>query len=510
MLNRRSLFRPLGLAVLLGMGAGIVWAVLLGIAQRSLEQLGPKPKVALNENLMVGSDGTVLISSYFYYPYRKETFRTLDGREIEHPLRYQFLQGAELLDLHNPYVPFRPYMPFMVAQRRVTPVLAFGRPPAYWYFVHDGKPQGRGYFVGFHADSKRLAGYLGAAGFRDDVPSADEQVPVDLRQVLNGAAFPGYEAWGSEPRDLAYAREDSPLDPNAGKLAMISDDRLLEIDFRTGKIRELLKSAGMMSANYLTSREMMPPVAGMGGRAEAEHRPLALAVRTPDHVHVWERTMAGQLLSYSYPIPADIRDLQFISFYLPSMSTDAGMFIATRQFADRSPREEIFWVDAAGKVTRQAEVELAGRGAPPRATTRMWLAAVAAPAPIATGVFAAVLDPRDQVKAKFAEDYPSALADSLRAAWMPLVVVFVLGGALAWLTYRRQRAYALPWMGVWAAFVFLAGVPGFIAYLWHRRWPVRQACPTCGQTVPRDREACSHCGEEFSAPAPRGVEVFAQ
>ena len=360
MLKRRSLLRPLGLAILLGVGAGIVWAVLLGIAQRSLEQLGPK--VAMNENLMVGSDGTVLIFSYLYYPYRKETFRTLDGREVENAWRLPLLQGAELLGLDNPYVPFAPYKPFMMAQRRVTPVGGFGRPPAFWYFVHDGKPNGRGYFVGFHADSKRLAGYLGAKGFRDDVPSADEQLPVDLRQVQNGAAFPVYKAWGSEPRDTPLARDDESMDPNAAKLPMISDDRLLEIDFRTGGVRELLKLPGLMSVGFLS--RPMPPAPKPGATAKPETGevvkplPRLLAVRTPDQVRVWDR-VTGKWRSYA--VPPEIRDLSFVEFSL--FFDDAALFIATRQFPDRSPREEIVWVDAKGGVTRQAEVELAGRRA---------------------------------------------------------------------------------------------------------------------------------------------------
>jgi predicted amidophosphoribosyltransferase len=58
-------------------------------------------------------------------------------------------------------------------------------------------------------------------------------------------------------------------------------------------------------------------------------------------------------------------------------------------------------------------------------------------------------------------------------------------------------------------FVFILGVPGLLAYRFHRRWPVLEACPACKQDVPHDREACSHCGSEFPRPEPKGTEVFA-
>jgi hypothetical protein len=97
----------------------------------------------------------------------------------------------------------------------------------------------------------------------------------------------------------------------------------------------------------------------------------------------------------------------------------------------------------------------------------------------------------------------------LGQAWLPLLAVFVVGGVAAWLCYRRQRRFALPWTAIWVAFAFLGGVPGLIGYLVHRRWPPLDTCQACGELVPRDRGHCAHCGTEFSPPAPKGIEVFA-
>jgi hypothetical protein len=48
-----------------------------------------------------------------------------------------------------------------------------------------------------------------------------------------------------------------------------------------------------------------------------------------------------------------------------------------------------------------------------------------------------------------------------------------------------------------------------VGYLFHRRWPVMDACPACGRPVPRDRDSCAACGAEFPPPALKGIEVFA-
>ncbi len=501
MFTRREILRPLGLAAFLAVGAGIVWAFALNIAQRCFQAFAPGTQ--MSERLQVGSDGKVLISAYYYAPYRMDVYRTLDGEEFRLPLVYGFLMGAEL---PGPRSPYAPTTPFAVAQRRMMACSDLRRPPTFWYFIHDGKPQGGGYFAGFHAESKRLVGYLGRAGFREEPPPDDERFPVDLRLVQNGAAFPGYEMWGREPRDLYVSREDLE-GPNAGKVMMLSDGRLLEIDLRAGAVRTLLESPGLMAVN-LVSRPK-PPDAKPGAKPDAGQReppkpqPLPAAVRSPDRVLVRDEP-AGKWLTY--PIPAEIRDLYFTFHILPG---DQVLFIATRQFPDKSPREEILWVDAAGKVTRREEVVLASRLAPLPPKRRMWMAALTAPAPIAVAVQATVVEPLGSVRDGFAAGYPSALADWFAIGWLPFAAVCALSGALAWLTWRRQRTDVLPWTPVWVTFVLVGGVPAFLGYFFHRRRAVREPCPACNRRVPRDRDACTHCGAAFPAPAPKGIEVFA-
>ncbi|MGQ0634150.1 MAG: hypothetical protein ACT4QC_06055 [Planctomycetaceae bacterium] len=86
------------------------------------------------------------------------------------------------------------------------------------------------------------------------------------------------------------------------------------------------------------------------------------------------------------------------------------------------------------------------------------------------------------------EFFNERAAQSLRAAWPVIGAVSALGAFLAFLTDRRRRKYALPRSYAWLVFVFLLGLPGFVGYLLHRRWPVRHLAPP---------------------PVPTGVEIFA-
>ena len=127
-----------------------------------------------------------------------------------------------------------------------------------------------------------------------------------------------------------------------------------------------------------------------------------------------------------------------------------------------------------------------------------------------TGVAAAVIDPLERREERRAPAYAAAFAHSL-AVWRP-----PLAGGHARLrgTGIARLAQASPLLsvgrlGMVAHSFLLTGLPGLVGYLFHRRWPVLEACPACGRTVPRDRDACAACGTEFPPPPLKGIEVFA-
>src|SRR6185369_17854104 len=113
------------------------------------------------------------------------------------------------------------------------------------------------------------------------------------------------------------------------------------------------------------------------------------------------------------------------------------------------------------------------------------------------------------LQTNYMSDFASSVSFIAGVAWPPLIVVLLVAAVLAWLTLRLQRKYCRSGSIAWAAFVFLFGVPGFLAYLVEHRRAKLEACRQCGEIVPRDREACAACDTEFSPAARVGTEIFA-
>jgi hypothetical protein len=95
------------------------------------------------------------------------------------------------------------------------------------------------------------------------------------------------------------------------------------------------------------------------------------------------------------------------------------------------------------------------------------------------------------------------------AVLVSVCVLLAVSVILALRTYYRQRSISDRHAHAWAIFVFLWGVPGYIGYLAHRRWPVTERCSQCFLETPRDRDDCLHCHTPFPPPARVGTEIFA-
>ena len=167
----------------------------------------------------------------------------------------------------------------------------------------------------------------------------------------------------------------------------------------------------------------------------------------------------------------------------------------------------LFWFTRTGEIVRRERIALKkpahSFGLKDNITTSF-----VAPCPgmIAGGI---AMDPDAMPGQRESSEYWVSLGEAFSMVWPTLLTTSIASAALAWLCYRRQRQYGLPWTGVWAVFVLFLGVPGYFGYLAHRVWPSRLPCPNCGRLAPRDRPACMHCGQDFPAPAAKGIELFA-
>ena len=183
--------------------------------------------------------------------------------------------------------------------------------------------------------------------------------------------------------------------------------------------------------------------------------------------------------------------------------------IAHRAASEAAPKNCLIWLDSKGKVVRQREHSLKESYFDWDPKFIPWRAALSLPAPLAMAAEATLLEPWIALWSGKETTWPSTMAHAWSQYWPAVVVTSVLGGLLAWLYCRRQRKYGLPCSRAWLACVLLFGLPAYVGYLTHRRWPARLACPHCGRLAPRDRPVCAGCGQQFPPPPSKGIEVFA-
>ena len=483
MIKREAIVRPLLLACLVAIGTGVVicfavvWSVPIG------EQLlGPEKT---RQSLLIQEDGTPLISSS-PSAYRSQAGYTLEGVEVPGDEPIRALYGASFPALRTQ----QPALFSLGWELRIVTFADDRRPATYWYFVHDGKLDGSGCFVGFDSASKSRVGYIGARGFRLDQPPPEERIPVDGRLLARGAAF---------GRTVYLGDREPYYGWGVRTVHIISADRLLEVDLRKRSIRTVMEHGDMLGVSEL-SRPLSPPA-----KENSDDTRLwrsYVAIRTPDRVFLLDKTRHTQR---SYLLPPQV-GLGRLAFY---EIADGLALVDVPRDIEGDTWHDLFWIDTAGKTLRHEEVLLETASILDRPKAAAWIGA----GPVWSPIVVLVLVPLVWLESShdlgqeltLVQAYQRAVEDT----WLPLVTLFAVAGAMAWLCYRRQRRYAQPWTAVWVTFVFLGGIPALLGYLWHRRWPVRLPCPACQQRVPRDRPQCPECGTEFPLPASKGTEVFA-
>ncbi|MGH7224680.1 MAG: hypothetical protein ACRELF_15770, partial [Gemmataceae bacterium] len=230
--------------------------------------------------------------------------------------------------------------------------------------------------------------------------------------------------------------------------------------------------------------------------------PFRPTVRTEDAVLVLNER--GQVQK-RYPIPEPLRG-QDLSFG-EANTGEAVMYANSPEDILASEVEyRIFRVDSAGRF-RQTTTVLSFVGA----KRLLPLAGLVMPSPLSLAGTVASVRPSMLLESGSATTYPQALGQALTEFWPAFALAQLLALGLALLCYRRQVRYGASRAErlIWPLFVFLLGLPGWIGYRFGRKWPVLESCPDCGVAVPRDRENCLRCTNDFPRPALKGTEVFA-
>lgn len=505
-LVQRGLPRLL-LATVLAAGALVAWAMVVSMANGIWRSLAGG--VSSYENLAVFETGEALvqISHARGAPgFRELEYRTLDGRPTATAAGGRIASGAALdfpvdepirLDAQR------------IWQQRIIGFIDDSVPPNYWYLVDEIDQPGHSYFEGYGSVSRRPIGYLGNRGFSIVPPPASEQFPFD-RRMWHGRFANPYPSFGARPQGLLHANVLT------SRVFLVSAGELKLVDLAEQSVTTLSLPGEAISvalaSDYTRSGTGQRQADGdeaTDGDADEDAQPQAipalnrLAVRGPGRIYVLRPS--GTLLR-TIELPEPLRERP-LSMYL---CADGQVVLVDLEANFSGSRvQSIFWIDEGGVLVREAKVTVASTVRQPDPRAEAALVAVAMPSPTLNLVGYLWQEPRNRLRQQRAADYPAALASVVADVWPATLVLLIVSGVAAAWCYQRHRRYETTGAGGWALYVFLLGLPGLAGYLWHRTWPHRAACPTCGVPAPRDRGACFSCSEEFPPPALKGIELFA-
>jgi len=481
------------MAATLAVGFGTVWcflAIWLGTSVYDAWLGGEKPPL---EYVVFMPDGTPLILTLPQDNLSLATYRDLNGNTHD-PLKPQEqLQSVSMPGEHE-------QPPFFESRlnwdRRIKAFMDEREPAANWYFVHDGKPQGAGYFVGYERISNRLIGYIGLSGFHPRIPSTDDWIPVRAALMVYTMHWSSVPSWYSGDNRVQVRPYRWDVPPRLVHVPSGNQLRLVDLNART--------VATVFEAPEPIESVGVPILSSASGDYRAKQQPIQ--VRTKHKIYTIDQ---NHHVTRQFTIPPEIDPRCAVSWY----ELGDGRAIA-EFFRPSTPRNSlnlnhrsVYRIAADGLIQERYELSLQSRVRAQNEQAAMNWFALGCPAPgilLTTGPFLMMeSDPK--------LSFPTVVGVMLRKSWPVIVALLAVSSALAWLAWRRGGGFGLDRRDriVWAVFVLLTGVPGYAGFLLAHRWPAREPCPNCRANVPRDREACAECGTLFPEPALKGIEIFA-
>jgi hypothetical protein len=477
--------RSLGLGLVVALGINAAWFVAVGWFASMAASSGLWQETS--ESLFLRLDGQPLIYRYTRRPKPSTEVLSLDGQKVAE-IDFQQL-------LHPTYLqPQRDSLanPLLAKGWDVRMTAANdGRTPAtYWYLIHDGQTNGRAYGVGFNALTKQIVGYFGRQGISDVVPTRDDWFVVAGETGLSHAV-PALVTYEPSSRSL-----ESIIVLAEGKLwAFNTQSRQVDVIFDAPRATTL--------GQAWVALDKLPPIRpGIMPQPAQYLTRQKLVVRSPDDMTIVDPFSREKS---TIPIPAAYKKVPFAVYELASGEI---LLVSGVGYLEKTG-QRLVWLASDGAVAREKNVELANTANMGNSLPFFgWMAAAAAPHPL-SHVLLDALVPLGMLQMGEVPTYWAGAVRAIAETWLSLVAVIAIGIVAAILAYRRQRRFGLPHAAAWAAFVFVFGIPGWIAYRFHRTWPVLEECPACRQPAPRDRESCLDCGAAFPPPPLKGIEVFA-
>jgi hypothetical protein len=491
--HRYSLPRQLVWAATLATGFGTLWFVLILWLTTSMSEIVQTGAPLHQESLVVRSDGVPLIRSMPLDNLSLTTYRNLKGQPQDVPADRALMTAVYMVGEHEKpgFFSLPPGW-----EHRLSTFLDEQEPTVHWFFVHDGKPEGAGYFVGYERTSNRRVGFIGLSGFRSTPIPADQQIPV------RGALIMDYAQWSSAPSWLYRGRvqvpQVGPTDLPPRLVYVPSGNLLRQVDLAARTVTTVLETPELIESPGIAT---LPSL--LNGQPMKEQRIL---VRTTQRIYALDHT---HRVVRVFAIPTEVDPQSAVNWYEVGKGEAIAAFDRPRSAANADNITNLITYRIAADGAIQDRFDLAlqtGSPATNPAVVQMQ-AFLGLPSP----VFLFVVQPFFLTKVDRIQSYSSAVLVRFTALWPSLIAATGLASILAIITWRRSRSFGVPKREqiAWVVFILLLGLPAFVGFLLHRRWPTRQPCPTCHARAPRDRVACAECGTRFPDPSLRGTEVFA-
>ncbi len=472
-MRRFSLATSILLVTILAMGFAPIWAMLASsLAAWVLPSSPPVP------SMIVRQDGTPLLM-HRDVASQSTLYSDLRGQPVD-------------VNTEDPWLPWIELKPLSAEQpedvswnQRIRKFNDARSRPTFWYLISDGQPHGTAYFVGYDAASKYRMGFIGKNGFREDLPPAEECFPFagGMRAVDDRVA----SVQAKNLYNYAGPLIEGSNDFKKWQLYLLGDDqRIYAVDLRERTVNAAFTDPHIQACELYCKNSKSP---------------TWLIVRTDRQVLVLNQE---HKVERSYTIPTKLATKSF-----RWAEVAPGQALATwydySLTVTLSMSEAIVWLDQAGNITR--------RETNPGNRNSDWLNVImslACPSLVVVGPAVLCFYPAVLIDQGATDRWSVAQAVCVEGFWPSLVFVTILSALLAVACYRRQvrdgatSAERIAWM----VFVFFGGLPAWVAYRYGRNWPVLDRCPECGAEVPRDRETCAACRQEFPLPEPQGFEIL--
>jgi hypothetical protein len=491
--HRYSLPRQLVWAATLATGFGTLWFVLILWLTSSVSEILQTDAPLHQESLVVRSDGVPLIRSMPLDNLSLTTYRNLKGQPQDVPADRGLMTAVYMVGEHEKpgFFSLPPGW-----EHRITTFFDEQEPTVYWFFVHDGKPEGAGYFVGFERTSNRRVGFIGLSGFRSTPIPADQRIPV------RGALMMDYAQWSSAPswfyRGRVQVPQVGPTDLPPRLVYVPSGNLLRQVDLAGRTVTTAFETPEPIESPGIAT---LPSVLN-----EHPMKEQRILVRTTQRIYALDHT---HRVVRVFTIPTEVDPQSAVNWYEVGNGQAIAAFDRPRSAtnADNVTNLIVYRILADGAIQDRFDLALqTGSRATNPAVVQMQ-AFLGLPSTL----FLFVAEPLFMSTRDRTSSYPAAVVAVFKALWPSLVAASVLASILAIVTWRRTRSFGVPKREqlAWVVFMLLCGLPAFVGFLLHRRWPTRQPCPSCQARAPRDRVACALCGTRFPDPFLRGTEIFA-